>query len=134
LFLRRRRDDDSGPVLRFSGFWIIWCFHVWLTGSLLIFYCWNFCRNNEIQFAGQLEPNGCQFTLKVPISNRKVLVPFFFSILDHMVFILLEGKATAMISSSFLFLDCSLDARGEEEFCGCDRQDWIPVAVEMLIF
>ncbi|KAH9537832.1 hypothetical protein CY35_16G072800 [Sphagnum magellanicum] len=30
-------------------------------------------RNNEIQFAGQLEPNGCQFTLKVPISNRKVL-------------------------------------------------------------
>ncbi|KAG0566349.1 hypothetical protein KC19_7G057100 [Ceratodon purpureus] len=30
-------------------------------------------RNNEVQFAGQLQPQGCAFTLKVPAGDSKVL-------------------------------------------------------------
>ena len=31
-------------------------------------------RNNEVQFAGQLQPQGCGFTLKVPAGDSKVTI------------------------------------------------------------
>jgi len=59
-----------------------WSWHTCrIAGSFLVETLTLVClcaRNNEVQFAGQLQPKGCCYTLKVPAGHPEVFLSFLF--------------------------------------------------------
>ena len=40
--------------------------------EVLVLFIFVDCRNNEVQFAGELQPKGCTYRLEVPSGDPKV--------------------------------------------------------------
>lgn len=41
--------------------------------TYILLFCSFFLRNNEVQFAGEIQPRGCHYRLEVSPGNRKVV-------------------------------------------------------------
>ncbi|KAL7253728.1 hypothetical protein ACSBR1_008138 [Camellia fascicularis] len=41
--------------------------------KVLMLSVWSICRNNEVQFAGELQPRGCHYQLNFPPGDQKML-------------------------------------------------------------